>query len=133
MSIKNQLVSGVFYTAISKYAGIIISLFVSAILARLLSPDEFGVVAVATVIITFFGIFTDLGISPAIIQNKELTDKDLSNIFSFTIVGGILLSVLFFLSSWLIGKYYKSETLIIICQVLSINLLFSALNIVPNA
>ncbi|MDD4404957.1 MAG: lipopolysaccharide biosynthesis protein [Parabacteroides sp.] len=133
MSIKKQLVSGIFYTAISKYAGIFISLIVSAILARLLSPDEFGVVAVATVIITFFGIFTDLGISPAIIQNKELTDKDLSNIFSFTIVGGILLSVLFFLSSWLIGKYYKSETLIVICQLLSINLLFSALNIVPNA
>ncbi len=133
MSIKKQLVSGVFYTAISKYAGIFISLIVTAILARLLSPEEFGVVAVATVIITFFGIFTDLGISPAIIQNKELTEKDLSNIFSFTIFGGILLSVLFFISSWIIGNYYKNETLVTICQLLSINLLFSALNIVPNA
>lgn len=133
MSIKKQLVSGVFYTAISKYVGIFISLIVTAILARLLSPEEFGVVAVATVIITFFGIFTDLGISPAIIQNKELTEKDLSNIFSFTISGGILLSVLFFISSWIIGNYYKNETLITICQLLSINLLFSALNIVPNA
>lgn len=133
MTIKNQLITGVFYTAISKYTGIFLSLIVTAILARLLSPDEFGVVAVATIIITFFGIFTDLGISPAIIQNKELTEKDLSNIFSFTILGGISLSVLFFISSWLIGNYYKNETLITICQLLSINLLFSALNIVPNA
>lgn len=133
MSIRKQLVTGVFYSAIAKYAGIFISLIVTAILARLLSPEEFGVVAVATVIITFFGIFTDLGISPAIIQNKELTEKDLSNIFSFTIFGGILLSVLFFISSWIIGNYYTNETLIIICQLLSINLLFSALNIVPNA
>lgn len=133
MTTNNQLASGVFYTAISKYTGIFISLIVTAILARLLSPDEFGVVAVATVIITFFGIFTDLGISPAIIQNKELKEKDLSNIFSFTIFGGILLSVLFFISSWMIGNYYKNETLITICQLLSINLLFSALNIVPNA
>lgn len=133
MSIRKQLITGVFYSAIAKYAGIFISLVVTAILARLLSPDEFGVVAVATVIITFFGIFTDLGISPAIIQNKELTEKDLSNIFSFTIFGGILLSVLFFISSWIIGNYYKNETLITICQLLSINLLFSALNIVPNA
>lgn len=133
MSIKKQLITGVFYSAIAKYAGIFISLIVSAILARLLSPDEFGIVAVATVIITFFGIFTDLGISPAIIQNKELTKKDYSNIFSFTIWGGVLLSVLFFLSSWLIGNYYNNETLIIICQLLSINLLISALNIVPNA
>lgn len=133
MSIRKQLITGVFYSAIAKYAGIFISLIVTAILARLLSPDEFGVVAVATVIITFFGIFTDMGISPAIIQNKELTEKDLSNIFSFTIFGGILLSVLFFISSWMIGYYYKNETLITICQLLSINLLFSALNIVPNA
>ena len=133
MTTNNQLASGVFYTAISKYTGIFISLIVTAILARLLSPDEFGVVAVATVIITFFGIFTDLGISPAIIQNKELKEKDLSNIFSFTIFGGIILSVLFFILSWIIGNYYKNETLITICQLLSINLLFSALNIVPNA
>lgn len=133
MSIRKQLITGVFYSAIAKYTGIFISLIVTAILARLLSPDEFGIVAVATVIITFFGIFTDLGISPAIIQNKELTEKDLSNIFSFTIFGGILLSVLFFISSWIIGNYYKNETLITICQLLSINLLFSALNIVPNA
>jgi len=133
MSIKKQLLSGVFYTAISKYAGILISLIVSAVLARLILPDDFGVVAIATVIITFFGIFTDLGIGPAIIQQKDLTEKDLSNIFSFTIIGGIVLSLLFFLSSWLIGNYYNNKTLIIICQLLSVNLFFSAINIVPNA
>lgn len=133
MSTKKQLLSGVFYTAIAKYAGIIISLVVTAVLARLLTPDDFGVVAIATVIITFFGIFTDMGIGPAIIQNKELTEKDYSNIFSFTIWGGIVLSFLFFLSSWFIGNFYNNETLIIICQLLAINLFLSSINIVPNA
>ena len=51
---RKQLTSGVFYIAIAKYAGIVISLAVSGVLARLLSPSDFGIVAVATVIITFF-------------------------------------------------------------------------------
>lgn len=52
-SIKQQMLSGVFYTAIARYSGIVISLIITAILARLLSPDDFGIVAVATVIINF--------------------------------------------------------------------------------
>ena len=70
-NIKHQLFSGVFYTALAKYSGIIISLVVAGILARLLSPDDFGVVAIATVIIAFFNLFTDMGISPAIVQHKS--------------------------------------------------------------
>ena len=60
-NIKRQLFSGVFYTALAKYSGIIISLVVAGILARLLSPDDFGIVAIATVIIAFFNLFTDMG------------------------------------------------------------------------
>ena len=80
-NIKNQLFSGVFYTALAKYSGIVISLVIAGILARLLSPDDFGIVAVATVIIAFFSLLTDMGISPAIIQHKSLTKDELSNYF----------------------------------------------------
>ena len=69
-SIKKQLTKGVFFTAIAKYSNMVISLVVTAILSRILSPEEFGVVAIATVIIAFFGMFTEIGIAPAIIQNK---------------------------------------------------------------
>ena len=71
-SIKKELLSGVFYTAIAKYSGILISLIITGVLARLISPDKFGIVAVVTVITFFFSIFSDLGIGAAIIQNKEL-------------------------------------------------------------
>lgn len=93
-NIKQQLFSGVFYTAIAKYSGIIISLVVAGILARLLSPDDFGIVAIATVII-LFRHFTDMGLSPAIIQNKALTQDDLTNIYSFTFWTGIAVALLF--------------------------------------
>lgn len=132
-STKRELLSGVAYTAVAKYAGVLISLLISAILARLITPDDFGVVAVATVIITFFNILSDLGIAPAIVQNKELTGKDLSNIFSFTIWVGVFFSICFFFFSWPIAFYYGDSILLPICQILSVNLFFSAANIVPSA
>ena len=58
-SIQKELASGIIYTAISKYSGINISLAVAGVLARLIDPEEFGVVAIATVIISFFSIFSD--------------------------------------------------------------------------
>lgn len=132
-NIKQQLFSGVFYTAIAKYSGIIISLVVAGILARLLSPDDFGIVAIATVIISFFAIFTDMGLSPAIIQNKALTQDDLTNIYSFTFWTGIAVALLFFIASWPISAYYDSPILRTLCQLLSINLFFASVNIVPGA
>ena len=131
-SIKQHMLSGVFYTAVAKYSSIIISLIVMAVLARLLHPDDFGVIAVATVIINFFNIFTNIGFSSAIIQNKELTSRDINNIYMFTIWLGIFLGILFFLSAWSIASYYNDKRLISICQLLSISLFFSAIAIVPN-
>lgn len=133
INLKKQLFSGIAYTALEKYSNIAVQLAITAVLARLLPPADFGVVAVATVIITFFALFTDMGISTAIVQNKALTEKDISNIFSFTLWSGIILAGLFFASSWFIGNYYKSNTLIVICQLLSLNLFTSSITIVPNA
>ena len=132
-SIKKDLLSGVFYTAIAKYMGILVSLVIAGILARLIAPEEFGIVAVVTVIITFFGIFSDFGIGPAIIQNKELLQDDLTHIFSFTIWSGVILTILFFLCSWPISFFYEQSNIVPITQLLSINLFFASANIVPNA
>ena len=132
-NIKSQLFSGVFYTALAKYSGVLISLVVAGILARLLSPDDFGIVAVATVIIAFFNLLTDMGVSPAIVQHKSLTKDDLSDIFSFTVWTGIGISILFFAFSWIIADYYQSDTLRILCQLLSVNLFFASATIVPGA
>lgn len=132
-SVKKELISGITYSAIAKYTGIIISLLVTAILARQISPSDFGIVAIATVIITFFGVFGDLGISPAIIQNKELTKIELSDIFTFTLWVGTFISASFFFLSWSVAEYYNSPILRPICQILSVKLLVNTLNIVPNA
>lgn len=131
MSIKKEFISGVFYTAIAKYSGIVISLVVSSILARLLTPKEFGIVGVATVIIAFFNILGDIGIGPAIIQNKQLTDRDLRSIHAFTSYVGIVLGGLFFIAADVIAYIYQDDSLINICRWLSLSIIFTCWGIVP--
>ena len=99
MSLKKELINGVFWTAIQKYSGLIIQLVVSAVLARLISPADFGVVAIASVIILFLNLFTDMGIGPAIIQKKHLSKDDLNQIYSATIYIGVLFASILFGSS----------------------------------
>lgn len=131
-TIKQQMLSGVFYTAIAKYSALAISLIVMAVLARLLCPDDFGTVAIATVFINFFTIFTNIGISSAIVQNKELTRQDINEIYMFTIWTGVALGILFFLAAGFITRYYQDERLRPICQLLSLSLFFASAGTVPN-
>lgn len=131
--LKRELASGVFYTAVAKYSGIATQLIVMAVLSRMLTPADFGIVAVATVFISFFNILSDIGIGPAVVQNKTLTSYDLNQIFSFTLYMGILMAILFFLCSGPIAYYYKNESLANVCRYLSLSIFFYSLNIVPNS
>ena len=134
MSVKGELASGVFYTSIAKYAGIVVTLVVTGILSRLFTPEEFGVVNIATVVIAFFAIFSDLGIGPAVIQHKHLGKRDLGGIFSLSVWSGAVMALLFFAASGLIASFYDdSQELRNILRILSANLFFAAANIVPNA
>ncbi|MTM62416.1 oligosaccharide flippase family protein, partial [Turicibacter sanguinis] len=75
-----------FINFVSKYSTIFIQLILNSILARLLTPDDYGIVAVVTVFTGFFTLIADMGIGPAIIQNKSLNDRDIISIFNFTVL-----------------------------------------------
>lgn len=89
----------------TKYSVAIIQLIINLVLARLISPQEFGVVAIITVFSNFFILFSDMGIGASIIQMKELRQKDYNNIFS------CLFSVflLFFLLQKSRGQRYRQK------------------------
>lgn len=132
-SIRKDISSGMFYTMTTRYSGILISIIIGAVLARLLSPAEFGVVALVTVFISFFNILSNVGIGPAVIQNKELTEEDVQSIFLISILLGFILALLFFLFSTVIASFYNNTELIPVTRLLSLTVLFSAFGIVPNA
>lgn len=132
MSIKQEIAKGVFWIAIAKYSGIIISLGITAILARNITPAAFGTMAVATVIMAFLDIFIEFGIGPAVIQFKDLTKSDLSSLFMVGGVIGIILSIILFFSAPAISQFYSDRTLIPVVRCLCVCLLFNSLNVVPN-
>lgn len=133
MAIKQEFVKGVFWTGLAKYTGILVSLVISAILARLITPSEFGTVAIVTVIINFMGMFATMGIFPAIIQRNDLTQRNLNSIFTFTLISGAVAMLIMIGLSWFIADFYGDTTLIYVSWILSIYLFFTAANIVPNA
>ena len=118
--------------AIGKYSTVIIQLVVTAILSRILSPEDYGVVAVVTVFSTFFATLSSMGFGTAIIQNKTLTKVDIDNIFSFTVYIGAVLSAIFALLSFGIAWFYKDGLYIPVSMLLSISLFFGTLNMVPS-
>lgn len=132
VSVKKEVARGVFWIALAKYSGIVISLGITTVLARNISPEVFGTMAIATVIMVFLDIFTDMGIGAAIVQFKTLTQKQLDTLFTAGLCIGGILSLLLFLSADAIARYYEDATLTNVCRYLCICLFFNALNIVPN-
>lgn len=117
---------------ISKYGTIAIQLLITAILARILTPDDFGTIAIVTVFIAFFQMFSDMGIGAAIIQYRDLSEKNYGELFGFSIVVAITLAGLFCLASIPISLFYNSTILVPLCCFASVTLIFSTLNMVPN-
>lgn len=133
MSSKSKLKSGIIVTFIAKYSNIIAQLIINSVLARLLMPEEFGVIAIITVFISFFNILGGMGLGPAIIQNKSLDDKEISDIFKFSIIGALVIAIGFYFFSYFIAFFYTNKIYIKLGFLLAFSVFFSICNIVPNA
>ena len=78
----------------SRYVNIAVQLMITAVLARILTPDDYGVVAIASVFTAFFAMLSDTGIGTAVVQYRDLTDEDHGTLMSFTPVLGVALTAL---------------------------------------
>ncbi|MCQ2198777.1 MAG: lipopolysaccharide biosynthesis protein [Paludibacteraceae bacterium] len=131
---KKVFLSGVFYSALAKYSSLLVNIVITAILSRLFEPKDFGVVAIATMFLTFFSNLVTVGISPAIIQNKELEEEDYRGINSVVWILALVLSFLFYLFVPVIESYFEyGEDFRNILYLLCFCIFFSVATIVPNA
>lgn len=122
-----------YYNIITKFGTMFIQLVISTILARLIIPEAFGIVAIMTIIVNFFNLFADMGIGIAIIQNDKLKKNDYDNVFSITIYAGIILCGLIICFSPLIALFYKNSVYKKLGLLISIIAFFNTINIVPNS
>lgn len=132
-SYKKEFISGILYTSIAKYVGIFVQIAISMVLARLLNPSDFGILAIATVFISFINLITDFGFGAAIIQSEILEKKDLESIFTLTLYVGLIAALIIFMLALPIGVYYNNTNVSNVVRCLSLNVVFASLNIVPNA
>jgi len=130
---NQSMKNGLIYTAIGKYTNVILNLVINAILSRILDPSEFGVIAVIQIFINFFALIVDAGMGPAIIQNKNLTQKDIGILFNFSIMFAFILAIVFGFSGRLIAIIFRNDIFITLAWVQSISVLFNGMNIVPTA
>lgn len=119
--------------AIAKYSTVIMTVIFSAVLARILTPEDYGVVAIITVFTAFFAILSDMGLGTAVIQNKDLSEQDISSIFGFSMHIAIILAIIFCFLSIPISIIYNNDVYKPICLILSLAIIFNTLNMVPNA
>lgn len=132
-NIKGLLVKGAIFTGLAKYSVMIINIIVTAILARLLPPEDFGTIALTVVVTSFFDILANAGIGPAIIQNKDINETDLPNLFRFSTYLAFVLVLLFGALIYPISIFYGKVELISILFLVTIQLFFNTLNVVPLA
>lgn len=108
-------------------------LLVSIVLARILTPSDFGLVAMLYVFLAVSEVFVNSGMGSALIQRKNITDIDYSTIFVFNLIVSILIYILIFISSPLIANFYEKPQLIDLTRVLGITLIINAFGIVQRS
>lgn len=117
----------------AKYVTVIVGILISAVLSRLLTPDDYGVVAVVTVFTTFFSTLANLGFGTGVIQNKSLDKNEINSIFSFTVWISIALSVLLCIASVPISVFFENDVYIPVCCLLALSVFFNSMNMIPNS
>lgn len=132
MASKQDVVSGIKWTSVSNFGRRILSLLVNIILARLLLPEDFGLVAMAAVVLGFIDIFKDLGTGAALIQRKEVSDDLFSSIFWFNVGFGVLATGVTVACAPLVAAFYKEPRVTPVLMAMSVSFLLSALTIVHN-
>jgi len=132
--ISHRAVSGVLVLTLRKFALRAVSYLGSIFLARLLTPEIFGVFAIVSFIIAFFSFFSDVGLGAALIQKKDrLTQKDLAATFTLQQLLVLLVVVLIFLiSPFLANKYNLGTQGVWLIRVFSISLFLSSLKTIPS-
>lgn len=132
-NIKNKAIINMIWRFAERSGAQVVSFVVSIVLARILLPSEYGTIALISVFTTILQVFVDSGFGNALIQKKEVDDLDYSTVFYFNMVLCIILYLLMFFFSRLIGEFYNDMTLVPLIRVASLTLIISGIKGIQQA
>ncbi|WDF46963.1 lipopolysaccharide biosynthesis protein [Chryseobacterium sp. KACC 21268] len=130
MSLKKQALSGLVWTFGQQFGTQLINFFISLILARVLLPSDFGIIAMFSVVISISTTLVDGGMASSLIRSNDADDSDLSTVFWFNFFASIILYILIFLFAPLIANFYKLALLVPIIRVYGLLLIIKSLTTV---
>lgn len=131
--LKNKTKKGVLWSAAEKISTQGIQFLFSIILARLLAPDDYGIIAMPMVFLVLAQVFIDSGFSNALIRKPDLKEEDLSTAFYFNILVGCFCYFVLFVSSPYIATFYNTPILEDVLKVTALTTLFTPLCAVQQA
>jgi O-antigen/teichoic acid export membrane protein len=131
-TLKTITTKGLVWSAIERFSVQGITFIIQLVLARLLAPAEYGIIAMLAIFIQISQILIDGGFANALIQKKNCTEEDFSTVFFFNILIAVLAYGLLFLLAPLIANFYKIAQLDLVLKVLAIVLIINSLSIVQR-
>lgn len=132
-NLKDKAIKGVAWSSIDTFAALGIQFVVGVILARLLSPSEYGIIGLVTVFLAISDVFIQSGFSSALIRKKDCNDSDRSTAFIFSVVVSIVFYFFWFFTAPLIASFYDMPILTSVTRVIALSMIAGAICIVPNA
>lgn len=132
-SFKSKAISGILWKLAERTGAQAITFLLSIILARLLSPNDYGVIAILLVFITIADVFVNAGFGSALIQKKDADNMDFSSVFYFSIAFSVLVYAVIYLTAPVIASFYNMPVLKPTMQVLALRIPIAAINSVQQA
>lgn len=132
-SLKSQSLSGIKWSAIERFGVQGIQFIIGLILARILSPSDYGIIGMLAIFMAISQTIIDSGFSKALIQKQDRTEIDFSTAFFFNIVVGLVCYLILFVTAPYIASFFNEPILKDVLRVLAINLFLNSLAVVPVA
>lgn len=126
-TIKRKTTDGLIWNSMQKFASKGLQLLFSILIARILMPEDYGIIAIANLVISLSDVLIDSGFSKALIRKKEKNEKDYATVFWFNMAVSVSIYAIVFFIAPFIGRYYESEILTTVIRIISITLVVNAL------
>jgi len=133
VSLKQKTIKGLFWSSVERFSVQAVQLIIQILIARILSPADFGVIGMLAIFIAISQSFIDSGFSNALIRKTNRTEADISTVFYFNIVVGFVFYFILFFCAPIIAEFYKTPVLVPITRVLALGIVFNSLAIVQRA
>ena len=131
--IKSSVISGVFWKVMERIGAQLVTFGVTIVLARILSPEDYGQISLVMIFINIANVFAESGFGSALVQKKDVDDTDFTSVFCFGIFFSMLLYFLLFFTAPMIGSFYNQKSLVPVLRVLALRLPLAAINTVQKA